>query len=242
MLLLGKQEAYLVKADDRVLNVSSGIIKLKELIGKDYGCIISTHKGAKFVAVQPNLLDFLKKRMKRKPQVINPKDIALVIAFTGIRSDSRVLEAGTGSGYATLTLGVHCSRGKVYSYELRKDFYSSVKQNLESIGLKNVELFNKNVLEGVKQKNLDLVLLDMKDAESAVELAYKTLKPGAFLVVYSPYIEQVKAVTSEIANYEFTGVFTVENMLRVWDVGAHTLPQRSGIMHTGFLTFARKLW
>jgi tRNA A58 N-methylase Trm61 len=61
------------------------------------------------------------------------------------------------------------------------------------------------------------------------------------LVVYSPYIEQVVAVREEIEKLKFVQIKTVENIVREWRVGKHTLPEPSGILHTGFLTFARKL-
>jgi tRNA (adenine57-N1/adenine58-N1)-methyltransferase len=81
----------------------------------------------------------------------------------------------------------------------------------------------------------------MKYAEKVVKHAYKSLRVGGWLVVYSPYIEQVKAVVKEMERKGFNKTKTVENIVREWDVREHTLPARSGIMHTGFLTFARKI-
>ena len=49
------------------------------------------------------------------------------------------------------------------------------------------------------------------------------------------------AVRDEIKKRNFTGVKTIESILREWDVDYHTLPKRSGITHTGFITFARKV-
>ncbi|HKZ41519.1 MAG TPA: tRNA methyltransferase, partial [Candidatus Hodarchaeales archaeon] len=94
---------------------------------------------------------------------------------------------------------------------------------------------------GISERNVDAVFLDMKYAEMVVKSAYGALRPGGWLVVYSPYIEQVKAVRAAMERKDFSKPKTVENIVREWDVRSHTLPARSGIMHTGFLTFARKI-
>ncbi len=241
VLLLGDEATYMVKAAKRGFNVDGGLIELDTLIGKTFGSVIKTHKGREFIAVEPNTNDLLAKRMRRLPQVITPKDMGLIVGMTGIQCDAKVVEAGTGSGHGTLFLSRYCSKGKIYTYELRRDFFENVKHNLEEVGVKNVKMTNADIRLGFKEKDVDLVMLDMIGAEDVIEQAFMALKPGAFLVVYSPYIEQVKAVVDNIKKFRFTNCYTVENMLRHWDVRDHTLPQRFGTMHTGFMTFARKL-
>jgi tRNA (adenine57-N1/adenine58-N1)-methyltransferase len=74
-----------------------------------------------------------------------------------------------------------------------------------------------------------------------VKHAYKALKPGGYLVVYSPHIEQVISVSREIEKKDFCDLKTVENIVREWQIEKITRPKTTGIMHTGFLTFARKV-
>ena len=80
----------------------------------------------------------------------------------------------------------------------------------------------------------------MKGSEKVVKMSFDALKTDGWLVVYSPYIEQVISVREEIEKLNFKEIKTVENIVREWRVGRHTLPEVSGLMHTGWLTFARK--
>ena len=108
--------------------------------------------------------------------------------------------------------------------------------------LKNVKIVNEDITDGMKEKNVDMVTLDMKDAEKIIEDAYKSLKIGGWLVVFSPYIEQVKLVINEINKYNFVNLKTIENIRREWQTEVFTRPKTLGIMHTGWLTFARKIY
>jgi len=186
-----------------------------------------------------NLLDILKK-LKRLPQIVTPKDASLILGYTGISPDSLIVDAGSGSGFLCIFLAYYCRGGKVVTYEKRPDFAKLVRKNVKSSGLKNIVVKEKDIFEGIKEKNIDLITLDMKGAEKVVENAFQVLKPGGWLVVYSPYIEQVIFVREEVENLKFTQIKTVENIVREWRVGRHTLPEVSGVIHTGWLTFARK--
>ena len=187
-----------------------------------------------------NLLDILKK-LKRVPQIIMPKDASLILAYTGISPNSLIIDVGTGSGFLAIFLAYYFKRGKVVTYEKRSDFAKVARMNIKSSGLKNIVLKEKNILDGIDEKNVDLITLDMKDAEKVVKMSFDALKPSGWLVVYSPYIEQVISVREEIEKLNFKEIKTVENIVREWRVGRHTLPEVSGVMHTGWLTFARKI-
>ena len=241
VLLISKDDSYLTEVSDRVLNIQSGKIDLKQLRKKKFGENIKTHTGKQFFIVKPNIKDIFERKAKRLPQIIMPKDAALILAYTGVEPGSLVVDAGFGSGFLAMFLANY-TRGKVVSYEKEKKFFKIAKQNIKSSGLeKFIQFKQKDIRKGIDEKNVDLVTLDMKNAERVVKHAYKSLKPGGWLVVYSPYIEQVKKVVSEIEKKGFSEVKTVENIVRGWQVRDHTLPERSGIMHTGFISFARKV-
>jgi len=241
VLLVSKDDSYFTEVSNRILNIQSGKIDLNQLKKKDFGEKIKTHTGKDFFIVKPNIKDIFERKAKRLPQIIMPKDAALILAYTGVEPGSLVVDAGFGSGFLAMFLANYI-RGKVVTYEKEKKFFKTAKQNIKSSGLSEfIRLKEKDIRKGIDEKNVDLVTLDMKNAERVVKHAYKSLKPGGWLVVYSPYIEQVKKVVSEMEKKGFSGVKTVENIVRGWQVRDHTLPERSGIMHTGFISFARKV-
>lgn len=224
------------------MHTQDGIFNLGELLNKNFGDEIKTHLNKKFTIAKPNITDILEKRVKRLPQVITPKDIGLIISYTGIGPGSLVVDAGTGSGFLAIFLANSIKPGRVVTYEKDKRFLKVAKENIRASGLsKFIKLKKKDITKGIDEKNVDVVTLDMKDAEKVVKHAYNALKPGGYLVVYSPYIEQVISVTKEVEKKNFFDIKTVENIVREWQVEKHTRPKTVGLMHTGFLTFARKV-
>ncbi len=240
VLLLGKSKSYLVEAKGE-FHCQFGKINMESVVGKDYGCRVKSGLGEQFSVVQPNLNDFLAKGTRRLPQVVLPKDAALILAIAGINKSSAVLDAGSGSGFLAMFLANHAK--KVYTYEKRKDFFAVARQNIKNSGLKNIAIRNKDIA-GSKEKNVDLVCLDLECAEQVVAHAFKALKAGGWIAVFSPYIEQVTAVVKEIRRYNFAEPKIIENFQKEWQVQlgkeAHTRP-KTHTMHTGFLIFARKL-
>lgn len=183
-------------------------------------------------------LDLLKK-IRRMPQVVLPKDVALIIAYTGLRNDWHVLDAGTGSGFLSIFLAGLVKR--VVSYEKRKEFADNIKKQVKKLGIKNLKIINKDMLTANIRGKFDLITLDMKFAEKAIEKLDRNLKSGGFFAIYSPHIEQVKKVRSVSEKMGYR-VVTVENIVREWKVTeTHTHPVPTGILHTGFLTIGRKL-
>jgi tRNA (adenine57-N1/adenine58-N1)-methyltransferase len=238
-LLLGKKK-YVVNLEGDKYNTQFGQIDLKELKKKKIGERIKTHTGQEFIVAEPSFLDLLEKKARRLPQIVMPQDAAMILAYTGISPKSLIIDAGSGSGFLCIFLAYYCPLGKVVSYEINKKFAQIAVENAKLIGLKNLTIKNKDILQGIEEENVDLITLDMKDAEKIVEDAYNALKPGGWLVVYSPYIEQVKLVNEKIEKMPFVELKTIECIKREWQIGSFTRPKTLGLMHTGWLTFARK--
>ena len=180
------------------------------------------------------------KRLKRGPQVMLPKDIGMIIAFTGIGRDSVCVDAGAGSGWLAISLGNIAKR--VTSYEWREDFARLAEENVERAGLgKRVRIKRKNIFDGINEKNVDLVTLDMADSEKAVPHAFKALKEGGYLVGYLPHAEQVQKFVKAVREAGFREDFCIECIVREMLVReAGFRPENTGLMHTAYLVFARK--
>ena len=170
-----------------------------------------------------------------------PRDIAAIIAETEINKDSKVLDAGSGSG------GLACFLAnivkQVITYEIKEESYKITKQNIKHLGLSNVKQRKKDVYKDISERNLDLIVLDVKEPSKAITNAAKALKPGAFLVAYCPQITQsVEFVNKVEKSKSFLHLRTKEINEREWNIsGKVARPQQSRISFTGFLTFCRKI-
>lgn len=189
-----------------------------------------------------NILDALK-NARRMPQIIQPKDAAMIVAYTGLTSGWNVLDSGTGSGFLSMFIANLVRPGKVTSYEVNGVYARNAAENAKRAGLHNLQVINKDIFTVQLLGKYDLVTLDVKNSDKLINKVYKVLKKGGFLAVYSPQIEQVKEVRKEMEKKElqFTDVITLENIVREWQVNeSWTHPVPSGLVHTGFLTIGRK--
>lgn len=236
VLLLGKEKSYVIRPN--LFSCQFGSFDLRKLVGKKFGKKIKIGK-ENFTVVKPNILDLLKKA-KRGPQIILPKDFGLILSVTGCSPGWKVVDAGTGSGFLSMFLAnFGCN---VHTYEKKKEFYEIAKKNFKRFGLKNLKIKNSDVTKGIKERNVDMITLDLKNPERVTKHAFKALKPGGWLVIYSMHIEETKKVYSEIKKHDFTKLLILENLQRQWQsVKEFTRPKTYMLAHTAFLTFARKM-
>ena len=239
---------FYVRDDSKDYHCQYGMIKSSEL-KKSIGEIVS-NTGKKFRIFKPGFIDTYRK-IKRSAQIIPLKDVALIVAETGIDKSSVVVDAGAGSGALCCFLA-HIAK-EVITYDIREDFIKVVEKNKELLGLKNLKIKNKNIYDGIDEKNVDVVTLDLPEPWLAIESVKKALKAGGFLVSYSPTVPQVADFVNKIIGADddnvntgnisdFVHLKTVELMEREWEVkGRKVRPLSQQIGHSGFLTFVRKL-
>ena len=242
-LYLDRRRTYLVKVEaEKSFHTHKGYIPLGDLIGKEYGTRIDSSMGVTFVALKPNLRDYIFKT-NRRTQISYPKDISLIIMYSGIGPGSQVVEAGTGTGALTSAIA-HYIRpsGKVYSYEVREEFQKNAKKNLERAKLlKYVELKQGDITQSIDEKDLDAIILDMATPWLVIPHTYSALKGSGALVSFSPTIDQVVKVVEALTDYGFVDIETIETLIRFMQVErGKTRPQTVMTGHTGYLTFARK--
>nr|MDO8081803.1 tRNA (adenine-N1)-methyltransferase [Candidatus Freyarchaeota archaeon] len=244
LLIYDRKRRWLLKAEEgKIHHTHKGMVNLDDIIGKPYGTMVLSNLNHKFYAVKPTPMDLLLK-MQRATQIIYPKDIGLILLNTGVVPGSRVVEAGTGSGALTSILANYVKpSGRVYSYENREEFLKIARKNLEKTGvLDYVELKNKDILEGIEEKQVDAVILDMATPWLAVKLAYDALIAGGHFASYSPTIEQVQKTVKELEKQNFIDLTTLECIVRYINVEeGKTRPETRMIGHTGYMTFALKV-
>jgi tRNA (adenine57-N1/adenine58-N1)-methyltransferase catalytic subunit len=203
---------------------------------------LKSNRGTEFVSFDATFIDIYE-RMKRQAQIITLKDIGTIISETAINKNSKVLDAGSGSGALCCFLANICK--SVVSYDIRDDHQKTAKFNQEMLGLKNIKFNIGDVREKIKEKNFDLIVFDMPDPWNALDNAKKALNVGGFLILYSPTIPQVMDTVNLIKNNykdSFLFIKTLETIQRPWEVTERKVrPQSSYLNHTGFLTFIRRV-
>jgi tRNA (adenine57-N1/adenine58-N1)-methyltransferase catalytic subunit len=225
VLVKGKKRFY---CDSDKCHTNFGVIEVE-------GREAVSNKGVKFKIFNAGFSDKLVK-VKRGPALVNAKEAGMIIATTGVGKDSVVLDAGAGTGVLTSYLARVCK--KVYSYEVREDFFKIVEKNLAMLGLDNVKLVNKSV-EEMSEKNLDLVTLDLLDAWKYFGKVHVALKSGGWLVCYVPNINQVQECVKLAEGFVLEKVSEV--LEREWIVESKRLrPENQMLGHTAFLVFFRK--
>lgn len=234
-----KGKKYFVADITKDYQTSEGIIKKKDLAKKD-GSVIKSNTGVEFHIFTADFID-MSKKMKRLPQTMPLKDIAHIIACTGINKDSVVVDAGTGSGATAGALARICK--KVITYEINKEYIENIKANFKFLGLNNITLKENDITNGISEKNVDLVTLDMPNPEKVIQHAEKALKVGGYLVAYTIQATQLQAFCNELAkNKSFLVLKSCELIERLWKVDGRVVrPHTIEIGHSGFITFARKI-
>lgn len=232
-LLISNQKKFLVKDTSKDFHTKDGMIKAKDLKKST----AKTNKGITFSILDPQFID-LHQKIKRNAQIITLKDIGTIITETGINKNSKVLDAGSGSGALSCYLA-HIAK-EVITYEIKKDAIKTTKENIKFLNLKNIKIKNKDIYKGINEKNLDLITLDLKEPWNALQNAHKALKKGAFLVIYTPQITQALKCVNKAK--KFIHIKTKETSEREWKLeGKIAKPITPLISHTGFLTFLRKV-
>ena len=227
-------------------SMHSGAIAHDALIGAPEGSIVTTNRGGRLLALRPTFGEQVTDR-KRRAQPIYPKDLGAIVVKADVFPGASVVEAGTGT--AALTLAAWRAvgpAGHVTSYELREEFnQDAVRAVLDTLGEMppNLELRVGSVYDGIAERDVDRVLLDLPEPWLAAPHAKAALRPGGILFAHCPNVSQVERFCAALREEGGFGLLeTVELLERPWTVrGRSTRPAHRMVAHTGFLTFARRI-
>ncbi len=245
LFYLDSRRHWLLRVEaGKSFHLHRGILNFDEVIGQQFGSFATTSLGTKIAALPPLPRDKAIK-MGRQTNIVYPKDAGLILLLAGIGPGSTVVEAGTGSGALASLIGYHVSpNGGVISYEIREDFAEVAINNLEKAGLKGiVTVKQQDILEGITEKNVDSVVLDLAVPWDVVPHAYNALRGGGVIVSFSPTIEQTQRTVEALYASHFTEIVTRELIEREILVRpGKTRPATRMIGHTGYVTSARKVY
>ncbi len=234
---------FLIKAGRTTLHTDKGFLKLECLIGKNFGQKINTNLETPFYILRPYLYEMVMK-VRRKTQILYPKDIGMILMRSNIFPGAKVIECGAGSGALTTALANFIRPGgRVFAYERNEGFLKNAKKNLEKNGLAEwVEFKHKEVMDEFNEKNVDFVMIDIGSQWELIDAAYKSLKGGSRLATICPTYEQLTKTVFALEEKGFINIETMEILLRKILVRrGKTRPEQRMPSHTGWLVFATKI-
>ena len=227
---------YLLAPGD-TLETDLGILEVPEDV--DPGDTVQTHLGTTFTVRRlrgPDLFHHL----ERTGAPMMPRDIGLVIGHTGIGSDDRVLDAGTGTGVLAAALGR--IGATVVTFERDPEFAETARENIRLAGVDDaVEVRTGDLTDHLPElSGFDVLTLDTEDAPDVVAHAPNLLVRGGFVAVYSPFVEDTRETVERARKVGLEDVRTLETIQREMDFDDRgSRPSTAGVGHTGYLTFAR---
>jgi tRNA (adenine57-N1/adenine58-N1)-methyltransferase len=230
-------------AADAELQTHRGVIAHNDLIGADWGATRHSHLGQPYVLLQPSLDEILL-HLKRRSQIIFPKDLGYILLRLAIRPGMRVAEAGTGSGALTVALawmaGPH---GEVHSIDRRTDMQELARANLARLGMLDRVTFHLlDIADGFPIQGLDALFLDLPDPHNYLLQARQALHSGGVLGAILPTANQVSSLVEALDQHGFSQIDVCEILQRFYKtIPARLRPVDRMVAHTGYLVFARAL-
>ncbi|MDG6903126.1 MAG: tRNA (adenine-N1)-methyltransferase, partial [Nitrososphaerota archaeon] len=208
---------------------------------QEYAQTVFTTLGDELKILEPTIEDLVMK-LARKTQVIYPKDLGLMAIKLGVRSGSRVIETGTGSGATTALMAYLVQpTGMVYTYDNRPEHQEVARKNIEKLGLSGHVTFKIGDSRlGFDEVGCDAGVLDVGDPWEVVRSMRAALKPSGPMAAVTPTTNQAEKLVAKMREEGFVAVETMELLLRHLEarVGM-TRPSNIMVGHTAYLTFGR---
>jgi tRNA (adenine57-N1/adenine58-N1)-methyltransferase catalytic subunit len=245
LLYLDPRRTWLVQigSEAQPFHTHAGIVELKSLLGMKYGDSIQTTMGETISILRPTTLDYIMKS-ERRTQIVYPKDFAYISARSGLRSGSKVLECGTGSGALTSHFAsIVAPTGRIHTFEAREDFFQIAEKNIKKAGLgEYVQMERGNLAEAnIEGETYDMAMLDTGDPWNLLEKAHHGLKGGGFVFCICPTTNQLENIAVSMEGRFVDAEFVEILFRRIEARPGKTRPSTRMIGHTCYLASGRKV-
>ncbi len=243
LLLDRKSRRYMVTLkEEDTFHSHLGRLQHDQLIGSSVGGWYRTDRGHTLLAVRPTLGDYVR-QMPRGPQIIYQKDLGNIVSFADIFPGATVIEGGLGSGALTAALLRAVGReGRVITYEIDESVLPKAMRNINRVtpDASNLEVKIGSIYEGIEERNVDRVVLDVPEPWQAVETIADALVMGGVMLSFLPTILQVHRLGGALEqDGRYQLVESMETLLRTWHVTERSVrPDHRMVAHSGFLTTA----
>lgn len=236
---------YLIRVvPGKSLGTHLGNLELSELLGKEFGEYVLTSKGKKAFLLQPGVVENIF-HMRRRTQIVYPKDLGYILLMLDIKEGDRVIDVGLGSGAMCGALArLVGEKGRVYAYERREDFIPLAEENLREWGvLDRVTIHLRDIAEGFLEQGIDALFLDVPEPWKYLRQCWEALRGGGRLAVVSPTAGQVMEVLRGLEALPFVGTQVWESLFREYKPNPVTFrPFDRMVAHTTYMIFARKVF
>lgn len=243
LLLDRKSRRYMVTLKDGgVFHSHLGRLQHDQLIGGNVGGWYRTDRGHTLLAVRPTLGDYVR-QMPRGPQIIYQKDLGNIVSFADIFPGATVIEGGLGSGALTAALlRAVGPEGRVITYEIDESVLPKAMGNISRVipDVSNLEVKIGSIYEGIGERDVDRVVLDVPEPWQAVGTIADALVMGGVMLSFLPTILQVHRLGGALEqDGRYQLVESMETLLRTWHVTERSVrPDHRMVAHSGFLTTA----
>ncbi|MEE2758547.1 MAG: methyltransferase domain-containing protein [Candidatus Thermoplasmatota archaeon] len=193
----------------------------------------------------------LRKGMKRRAQIINPKDAGFLLAWMGIGSGQTVLETGHGSGGLALHLAnVLGANGTLVSVENRPEHAEVGRENMIRASNTLKEFPSWTLIEGdISEVSLDdvvdkfdAIILDLPEPWSVISTLSKKLRYGGRIACYCPVSSQLEKSWEACEEAGLSVDWAGEMIERVWTKASRggVRPGNTPMGHTAFMLIAER--
>ena len=243
LLLDRKSRRYMVTLkEDDTFHSHLGRLQHDQLIGGSVGGWYRTDRGHTLLAVRPTLGDYVR-QMPRGPQIIYQKDLGNIVSFADIFPGATVIEGGLGSGALTAALlRAVGPEGRVITYEIDESVLPKAMRNISRVipDASNLEVKIGSIYEGIEERDVDRVVLDVPEPWQAVGTIADALVMGGVMLSFLPTILQVHRLGGALEqDGRYQLVEFMETLLRTWHVTERSVrPDHRMVAHSGFLTTA----
>ncbi len=243
LLLDRKARRYMVTLGEaETFHSHLGRLRHDQLIGCSVGGWYRTDRGHTLLAVRPTLGDYVR-QMPRGPQIIYQKDLGNIVSFADIFPGATVIEGGLGSGALTAALLRAVGReGRVITYEIDESVLPKAMRNIHRVipDTSNLEVKIGNIYEGIDERSVDRVVLDVPEPWQAVGTIADALVMGGIMLSFLPTVLQVHRLAGALEQEgRYQLVESLETLLRTWHVTERSVrPSHRMVAHSGFLTTA----
>ncbi|XP_026472191.1 tRNA (adenine(58)-N(1))-methyltransferase catalytic subunit TRMT61A [Ctenocephalides felis] len=214
---------------EKVFQTSFGALKIKDLIGHEYGTKVQLSRGWGYV-LQPTP-ELWTVTLPHRTQIIYTPDISMIIFQLEIKSGSTVIESGTGSGSLSHAfIRAVAPHGHLYTFDFHEVRTVQAREEFENHGYsKYVTVTHRDVCGSGFSPELngkaDAVFLDLPLPWEAIEHATKTFKvTGGRFCSFSPCIEQTQKTCNVLTQFGYSEITTMEILQTDYNVITRSMP------------------